>query len=157
MAVPSAPDPDLLRFLAVLRSLWGEDLVSVVLFGSRARGEAGAGSDTDLLVIRGGFPGSRLERHREVFSAARSVSDEFAARVSVVPLTPQEAKETKPFYLGMLSGHAILHDREDFFRDVLRRLEARLRELGAERRVDADGYEYWVLKKDLRPGEAVEV
>jgi hypothetical protein len=33
----------------------------------------------------------------------------------------------------------------------------RLAELGSKRLVDKDGYEYWDLKPDLKPGEAVEL
>ena len=64
---------------------------------------------------------------------------------------------TKPFYLGMLTAHVILYDRDAFFATLLTRLQQRLAELGAERRVDADGYEYWLLKPDLKPGETVEL
>lgn len=39
------------RFVEVLRQRLGDDLVSVWLFGSRARGEGNAGSDVDLLVV----------------------------------------------------------------------------------------------------------
>ncbi len=70
-------------------------------------------------------------------------------------LTPEEAARVKPYYLGMLSGHAILCDRGDFFAGVLRRLERRLDELGARRYVDQDGYEYWDLKPDWKPGDVV--
>jgi predicted nucleotidyltransferase len=37
--------------LETLRNGLGDDLVAVVLFGSRARGEAGPESDWDLLLI----------------------------------------------------------------------------------------------------------
>ena len=75
----------------------------------------------------------------------------------MIPLTPAEASTTKPFYLGMLTAHVLLYDRDAFFATLLRRLEAWLAELGSERRVDKDGYEYWDLKPDIKPGEAVEL
>lgn len=148
---------DLERFVEVARTRWGQELCSVILFGSWARGEAGPQSDIDVLVIRAGFPKSRLKRHMELFDVAKAVSREFASRVSIVPLTRDEAEETKPFYLGMLTAHAILYDAGDFFRTLLRRLEERLRALGAQRRTDKDGFEYWVLKPDYRLGEVVEL
>ena len=148
---------DLPCFLRLLQSRWGEQLVSVVLFGSWARGSASAESDIDVLVISEHFPRSRLDRHPEIFEAAKAVSQDFATRVSVMPLTPEEAQVTKPFYLGMLTAHAILYDRDAFFTTLLTRLQQRLAELGSKRRVDADGYEYWLLKPDLKPGEAVEL
>jgi len=143
--------------LRVLHSRYGEDLVSVVLFGSWARGEARAESDIDLLVISKHFPRSRLDRHRDMFEAVKAVTKEFTAKVSIIPLTPEEASTTKPFYLGMLTAHALLYDRDEFFATILQRLETRLAELGSQRRVDKDGYEYWVLKPNLKPGEAVEL
>lgn len=155
--MPAEIAGELGRFVEVCQARWGSDLVSIVLFGSWARGAARPESDIDLLVIRRGFPRSRLDRHIELFDVAKAVSRDFAARVSIVPLTPSEAQETKPFYLGMLTASTVLCDAGDFFKILLRRLDERLRVLGAQRRTDKDGFEYWILKPDARPGEVVEL
>jgi len=155
--VPAEIAGELERFVEVARARWAQDLISVVLFGSWARGEARPESDIDVLVIRKGFPKSRLDRHMELFVVAKAVSRDFAARVSIVPLTPEEARETKPFYLGMVTACIILYDADDFFRNLLRRLDDRLKALGAQRRTDKDGFEYWDLKPDYRFGEVVEL
>ncbi len=44
-----------------------------------------------------------------------------------------------------------------FFASVLERLRRRLAELGARRYVDEDGYEYWELKPDWKPGDVVRL
>ena len=49
--LPPAIVQDLQCFLRVLHSRYGEDLVSVVLFGSWARRDAHPDSDIDLLVV----------------------------------------------------------------------------------------------------------
>jgi hypothetical protein len=57
----------------------------------------------------------------------------------------------------MLAGHVILRDAADFYASVLERLRRRLDELGARRYVDEDGYEYWDLKPDWKPGDVVKL
>jgi predicted nucleotidyltransferase len=99
--LPPTIAQDLQCFLRVLHSRYGEALVSVVLFGSWARGEARAGSDIDLLVISKHFPRSRLDRHMDMFEAVKAVTRDFALKSSIIPLTPEEASTTQPFYLGM--------------------------------------------------------
>jgi predicted nucleotidyltransferase len=155
-----AMDPDrrdLDRYLVALDRRFGTDLVSVVLFGSRARGEARPESDLDVLIVARGLPRNRFDRYRGMRALAREVCDAFAEMVAPVLLTPEEARDVKPFYLGMLSGHLILRDEGGFFAAILDRLRRRLAELGSRRYVDEDGYEYWDLKPDWKPGDVVSL
>jgi predicted nucleotidyltransferase len=57
-------DPILKRFKAALDMLYGEEIERVVLFGSRARGDANAGSDYDVAVFLRSPPDARRERIR---------------------------------------------------------------------------------------------
>lgn len=54
MDPPARNDPDLLRFRDAVAELYGPTLDRVVLFGSRARGEAKADSDYDLAIFLNG-------------------------------------------------------------------------------------------------------
>jgi predicted nucleotidyltransferase len=64
MAVASTNDPILSRFRAALDEMYGDQIERVVLFGSRARGEAHAESDYDVAVFLKELPDrwSELDR-----------------------------------------------------------------------------------------------
>lgn len=57
---PAAPG----EVVAALEKALGDDLISVVLFGSRARNEADEASDWDVLIIARNLPERLLERYR---------------------------------------------------------------------------------------------
>jgi predicted nucleotidyltransferase len=59
-----ATDPNLIRFRAALDGLYGARLDRVMLFGSRARGEAGPGSDYDVAVFLKAMPDRWTELDR---------------------------------------------------------------------------------------------
>lgn len=155
--VPPEIETELDRFLETLQSRWGEELISVVLFGSWARGEAKEGSDIDLFIVKEGLPRNRSDRYREMLAVKETLPPEFAERISTILYTPEDACIVKPFYLGILTAHCILYDRDGFFQSLLSNLQAKLDALGAERLLDEEGYEYWLLKKDWKPGDVVEL
>jgi len=76
--------------------------------------------------------------------------------LSPVLKTPEEAEKFSPLYLDMVYDAVILYDRNYFFTGILQKLRDRLKELGAER-VRMGKKWYWVLKKDSRFGETVEL
>ena len=153
--LPDNVGAELASYVAALHRRFDADLVSVVAFGSRVRGDAKPESDLDVLIVVRGLPRRRWDRYEGLRSVAREVSDDFAEMVTPILLTPEEASQIKPYYLGMLSGHAIVRDEDGFFAGVLDRLRRRLAELGSRRYVDDRGYEYWDLKPDWKPGDIV--
>ena len=60
----SASDPILTRFRAALDAVYGPRLDRVVLFGSRARGDAGPESDYDIAVFLRDMPDRTVELNR---------------------------------------------------------------------------------------------
>ena len=150
-----ALDEDLQRFRDALRARFGDDLITLAVFGSQVLGTARPESDLDLLLVVRGLPSRRLDRQGAVLAIAHGISDAFAERVSVIPLTPQEASTVKPFYLGLLEGHRIIVDHGGFLEGVLDRLQRRLVELGSRRLTDELGNPYWDLKPDYVLGEDV--
>jgi predicted nucleotidyltransferase len=65
--MPSTDDPVLSRFRAALDRAYGRNLERVVLYGSRARGDAGRQSDYDVAVF--------LKRSRGFGREARTLAE----------------------------------------------------------------------------------
>jgi predicted nucleotidyltransferase len=147
-----------------LQERLGKNLVSVVLFGSVARGEASVNSDIDLLIVAETLPTGRFARlalldevERQVQPLLDGLEEEgISARVSTVLKTRKEAERIVPLYLDLVEDGVILRDAEGFFRAVLARLRASLDQLGA-RRERLGKIRYWDLKPDLVPGERFEL
>jgi hypothetical protein len=96
-----------------------DNLVSVILFGSVARGEATANSDIDLLVICEALPAGRFARLGLIEAVDRRFEAELGRlRASgidtrVIPLlkTHEEARRVVPLYLDMVEDARFLVDR----------------------------------------------
>jgi predicted nucleotidyltransferase len=151
-------------YVRLLQDHLGDALVSAVLFGSVARGEAGPHSDIDLLVVVKGLPPSRLARHACLDAADSGIeptlrslrSQGILTDVQPVLKTPEEAERISPLYLDLVEDAVLLFDRGGFFAEILGRLRASLARLGA-RRVRRGRFWYWDLKPDYRFGEVFEV
>jgi len=138
----------------------GERLLSLVLFGSVARGQARASSDIDLVVVAEGFPTSLRDRRRPLLAAWDRVrADRGLPWVSwnLVTKSPEEARVHSPLFLDIVEDGVLILDRGGLVEQVLSAMRERMRALGSRRVYLDDGTWYWDLKPDFRFGEVVEI
>ncbi len=151
-------------FVDLLRQRFGDDLVSVVLYGSVATGTARPTSDVDVCVVIRNLPSSLRERTKLITPLLPALRNRPGYRTlesrgyfpEVMPIfyTPEEVGKTRPIFLDMVEDSEILLD-DGTFSTKLAGLRERLAALGSQRITLEDGTRYWVLKPDLKPGEVV--
>ena len=126
-----------------LRNGLGDNLVAVVLFGSRARGEAGPESDWDLLVIAENLPDSPWHRQKQMLAL---LPREWQHQVNVLAYTSAEwfARVT-PLALDIALDGIVLYDStRALFSARLAALRRQLSDLGLERQAIGDGEGEWL-------------
>ena len=148
-----------------VRRCFGKNLVSVVLYGSLARGEVKKDSDIDLLIISEDLPRERLKR-QDIFIKMEGDVDEEIKRIyekwgcypyiSPILKTREEAKILSPLYLDMVTDARILYDKADFFKGILEKTRIELNSLHAKRKRVGKKW-YWDLKPDYRLGEEIKI
>ncbi|HSM49811.1 MAG TPA: nucleotidyltransferase domain-containing protein, partial [Thermoanaerobaculia bacterium] len=145
-------------------AVYGERLVSVVVFGSVGRRAMRADSDVDLLLVAATLPDGRLARVQEFDGVEHALAGELeaarrsgvATRLSPILKTPEEVSAGSPLFLDMIDDGRLLVDRDGFFATILAGLEERLDRLGA-RKLRRGGGWVWDLKPSFRPGDVVEL
>ena len=88
--MPETPqdNPLLARFRAAIAELYGDRLERVVLFGSRARGEAGPDADCDIAVfIR--HPGSFTDDSERLAAVSTDILLDTGAVISATGANPE--------------------------------------------------------------------
>ncbi|QXJ29059.1 Nucleotidyltransferase domain protein [Saccharolobus shibatae B12] len=152
------------NMIKIMKEEFKDDLISVVLYGSVARGDNRNDSDVDILIVMDNLPRDSMLKRIRLFETKvedKLNLDEYWNKgyyVSLSPIlkTPEEAGKISPLYLDMVYDAVILYDKDEFFTKILQKLKERLTELGAER-VRMGKKWYWILKKDSRFGETVEL
>ena len=157
-------DELLTKVVAAAQAVYGERLVSVVLYGSVARGTMRHDSDMDLLIVARDLPRGRLKRVEGFEPIEITMAEDFRhaasqgvhTTLSPVLKTPEEVLAGSPLFLDMVEDARVLHDRNGFFLQELARLRSRLAELGAKRIWKGNAW-YWDLKPNFRCGEVFEL
>lgn len=150
---------------------FSSELISLIIYGSTVKGSFHLGrSDIDILYILEDHSENLWDREGRVFKNFQSTWEYRACdywlktlgtygypETTTVSLQKSYAKRFQPVYLDMLTHQATLFDREEFFHELMEKLEEALKALGTLRIEYADGTYYWSLKPDIRPGELIEI
>lgn len=153
------------NFVAQAENAQKENLVSIVLYGSIARGTARAESDVDLLIILKTAPADYTQRLKPFLSILQQMRDGLLWKafrqkgmepfLSLLILSREEAAKNQYIFLDMIEDAIFLRDDNGFFKHRLNVLQRRLRKLGSRKILMPDGSWYWDLKPDLQPGEVI--
>ena len=130
------------RYAAEATERLGDRIVSIALYGSVARGEAGPGSDIDLFVVLTNAPPGMLNRRHLLDPVRESLTSDlerlwregiYVDFVEVIR-TRSEAEKFHPLYLDMSQEAVLLYDRDGFLKKVLAEVREELERRGAERK-----------------------
>lgn len=117
--------------IAALKQVLQERLIGVVLFGSRARGDAGQLSDWDLLVIARDLPERAFARHLWLKDALPA---NWRARVAILAKTPAEFEAAlAAIYLDIALDGVVLFDTDGYLTSHLTRLRQLIETRGLRR------------------------
>lgn len=119
------------QIVSVLRAALGNRLVAVILFGSRARGEASDSSDWDMLVIAEDLPKKVFARRALL---VRSLPPRYRGAISILAKTPEEFESHLPsLYLDIALDGRILYDRQNYAAQKLAALRRLIQRVGLYR------------------------
>jgi uncharacterized protein len=141
------------QLVTALQEGLGERLVAVVLYGSRARGQARQASDWDLFIIVSDLPEPLWERH---ILLKRFLPAPYRGAVSLLAKTPQEFEEKiATIYLDIALDGQILFDPQGYARRRLAALQRLMAETGLYRKQSLGG-EVWRWRQRPRQPWALE-
>jgi predicted nucleotidyltransferase len=141
MALSDLTNQDVLPMTSVINALkqaLDKSLVSIVLFGSRARGEADDFSDWDLLVIARNLPKKPFQRHLHL---KKILPDLWRGQVAILAKTPAEFEAYLPsLYLDIALDGSILFDTNGYAAESLGRLRRLIQTKGLRREQEENDF-----------------
>lgn len=154
------------KLVAFLREafleVFGDNLISLILFGSWARGEQRPDSDIDILIVLEEV-GDRYYIHKKIDAIedmlfkwlVESGYSGLKPYISPVIYDKRTALRFRPLYLDIVFDYKIIVDRHGFMEGVLERLRSRMKEWGSKR-VYMGNFWYVDLKPGMKLGEVIE-
>ncbi|MEM3061026.1 MAG: nucleotidyltransferase domain-containing protein [Candidatus Bathyarchaeia archaeon] len=154
--------------VAQLIQFFSKKLVSIVLFGSLARGSVKPESDIDLLLVIEGLPKEYSERVKIIQKVLSIESIDEAImelwnkhkvypNLEPIAITPEEASITHPFYLDIAEEGIVIYDKNDFMKKKIRELKEKLKSLGSRKVILPTGEWYWILTSKPEEARRLEI
>ncbi len=146
MMTKSHQEQEILRqIVSALREGLGNRLVAVILFGSRARGDASDSSDWDILVIAEDLPSKVFARRALLLQA---LPQRYRGAISVLAKTPEEFEAHLPsLYLDIALDGRILYDWQNYAAQKLAALRRLIQRVGLYRERTPAG-DVWRWRKE---------
>lgn len=159
--------PLIKRYCEILYELFNGNLLSLVLFGSIARGDWSKDSDIDLLVVAEHWERvpvwGRIRELRKAKDALESSPDYMRALkagywpiIQHYPLSVNEALRFNRIYVDASIDGILLYDRNGFMEKAMQVMRKRLEELGAVRVMLPNRKFYWIFG-ELSAGRVIEL
>jgi len=132
-----------------LRTGLGENLLALILFGSRARGEARPDSDWDLLVIAENLPDSPWHRQKQILAL---LPQTWRHQVNILAYTSSEwfARVTSLALDIALDGIVLYDNTHALLPARLSALRKQLSDLGLERQAIDENQWVWLWRDKPR-------
>jgi len=135
------------EFLEECKKRFGKDLISIILFGSYARGTYKETSDIDLLVVIKKLPKEWLERKKKFEEIEEKIEKKYENNLEILPLTKEELLENledfSPLFLTFPLGYRVIYDDGTFVSNFKLFLER----LKTENFVYYEGGKKWEIRK----------
>lgn len=149
------PTIDLQPVVEHLRGQLGARLRAVVLFGSRARGDARLDSDIDLLVVADGLPRDPISRITGLRRSLAGIETALPGSLSLVLRTPSEVEANlTPLLLDVCAEGICLFG--DAYFQPLRTLALRALDQSGLQRRSVAGTLMWVFPHARTPNWRLE-
>ena len=110
----------------------GDRLISIILFGSHARGDAKRTSDYDLFIIADGLP---LKPFQRKLFIRKPLQGQFEERLCIIAKTREEMLNHFPsLFLDIGLDGIILFDKEEFFKHLQIKIKEIIHQAGLKRK-----------------------
>lgn len=144
-------------FAKIMAGRFPKRLVSIVLFGSVARGQAKPDSDIDILVVMKGLPVGRFARRDILEPVWEELAEKGCdANINCHIRTPAEAEKISLFYYDFPGEATVLFDTRQFFGKIIKEVAGHIKKTGAVREKWGK-FHYWDLKPGAHADEEFEI
>jgi predicted nucleotidyltransferase len=147
MKIPENVEMAIKEFVEACKEKFKENLISIVLFGSYARGNFKETSDVDLLVIVKNLPKLWKGRKKLFEEIAKKIGEKYGKYIEILPLTEEEftsnINHCNSFLITLFLGHRVLFDK-NFFVESFKNFANIVRK---ERFLYYEGEKRWEIKE----------
>ena len=141
------------------KDFYKDNLISFIVFGSCGRDTPTNESDIDILIILNEINFNRMKRMKIFYeNVEKKIENEIKnyekyninTYISPIIRSKEEVKYGSPLYIEMILGVKIIYDKDNFFKNYLKRLENKLNKLKSSKKNGYWGFLYQlknILKK----------